>query len=173
MGSRAALLVIDVQRVYMEPEPMVTSDGDDLINKCNGLIGRARGAGIPVLFVRHRSDDQPDDPALVAVHPDLGALDSEPVIEKRFGSAFFRTDLEQTLADLDVRTLYVCGLATYGCVNATVLCAVCRDYETMVVKDAHGSQSYPGEPAEGIIARFNATWESAGATLVRANDVPF
>jgi len=69
MGSTAALLVIDVQRVYVEPEPMVTSDGDDLIDKCSGLIGRARDAGVPVLFVKHRSGEQPDDPALVAVHP--------------------------------------------------------------------------------------------------------
>ena len=87
MGSTAALLVIDVQRVYMEPEPMVTSDGNDLIDKCNGLIGRARGAGVPVLLVQDRSDEQPDDPALVAVHSDLGARDSAPGIEKRFGSA--------------------------------------------------------------------------------------
>ena len=62
MSEKRALMVIDVQRVYMEPEPMVTSDGDDLIDKCKGLIEKARAARVPVVYVQHLSDDQPDDP---------------------------------------------------------------------------------------------------------------
>lgn len=173
MSETRALMVIDVQRVYMEPEPMVTSDGDDLIEKCGGLIDKARSAGVPVVFVQHRSDDQPDDPDLIGVHPKLGRKASEPVIEKRFGSAFFKTDLEKTLANLGAKTLCVCGLATFGCVNATVMCAVCNGYETIVVKDAHGAQDFPDSTAAQVIDHFNAAWERAGARLVRAADVSF
>jgi nicotinamidase-related amidase len=173
MSEKRALMVIDVQRVYMEPESMVTSDGDDLVGKCRGLIEKARAAGVPVVYVQHRSDDQPDDPELVGVHPELAPQSDEPVIQKTFGSAFFKTDLEATLADLGVETLYVCGLATFGCVNATVMCAICKEYETIVVKDAHGSQDFPDSTAVQVIEHFNRAWERAGAQLMSAKNVTF
>jgi len=173
MSETRALMVIDVQRVYMEPEPMVTSDGDDLIEKCEGLIEKARSAGVPVVYVQHRSDDQPDDPELIGVQPRLAPRAGEPVVQKRFGSAFFKTDLERTLADLGAKTLYVCGLATFGCVNATVMCAVCMGYETIAVKDAHGAQDFADSTASQVIVHFNAAWERAGARLIGAKDVAF
>ena len=71
-------------------------------------------------------------------------LPGEPVVQKRFESAFFETDLEKTLRDLGIKTLCFCGLATSGHVNATVMCAVCKGYDTVVVKDTHGAQGLPG-----------------------------
>jgi len=173
MSEKRALLVIDVQRIYMEPQPMVTSDGDDLIDKCRGLIAKARVARVPVVYVEHRSDDQPDDPDLVVTHPKLGRPSEEPVIEKRFGSAFFQTTLEARLKTLRAKTLYISGLATFGCVNATVMCAVCKGYDTVVVKDAHGAQAFPDSTAAQVIDHFNAAWERAGARLMQATDVRF
>jgi len=152
---------------------MVTSDGDDLIEKCGRLIDKARAADVPVVYVQHLSDDQPDDPELIGVHPELAPEAGEPVVQKRFGSAFFKTDLETILEGLGAKTLYVCGLATFGCVNATVLCAVCKEYETVVVKDAHGAQDFPESTAAQVVEHFNAAWERAGARLVRAKDVAF
>jgi len=172
MSEKRALMVIDVQRVYMEPEPMVTSDGDDLVGKCRGLIEKARAAGVPVVYVQHQNDDQPDDPELVGVHPELAPQSDEPVIQKTFGSAFFKTDLEKILADLGVETLYVCGLATFGCVNATVMCAVCKEY-VVVVRDAHGAQAFPDSSAAQVIELFNRAWERAGARLIRSKDIAF
>jgi nicotinamidase-related amidase len=173
VSESKVLMVIDVQRMYMEPEPMVTSDGDDLIEKCSGLIHRTREAGVPVVFVQHLSGDQPDDPDLIAVHPELAPAAGEPIVQKRFGSAFFRTDLDAVLKELGAETLYMSGLATFGCVNATVMCAVCKGYETIVVKDAHGAQGFPDSTAAQVIEHFNATWEKAGAQLIGAADVSF
>lgn len=173
MPKNEALLVIDVQRVYMEPEAMVTSDGDDLIPKCRGLVARAHEADVPVIFVQHISDDQPDDPDLIAVHPDLAPTRSEAVIQKHFGSAFFQTSLKSMLTKLNAKTLYICGLATFGCVNATVLCALCKNYDVRIVRNAHGSRSYGDTSATRMIEIFNATWEEAGATLIQAEDVDF
>ncbi len=173
MSETRALMVIDVQRAYMEPEPMVTSDGVDLIEKCKGLIEAARAAGVPVVYVQHRSDDQPDDPELIGIHPELAPEAGEPVIQKRFGSAFFKTDMERILGGLGAETLYVCGLATFGCVNATVLCAVCKGYDTVVLRDAHGAQDFADSTAAQVIEHFNAAWERAGARLIQAADVRF
>lgn len=173
MAKNEALLVIDVQRVYMEPDPMVTSDGDDLIPKCRGLIERARAASVPVVFVQHISEDQPDDPALIAVHPDLAAAKTEPVVQKHFGSAFFQTKLESTLRELNAKTLYISGLATFGCVNATVMCALCKGYDVRVIRNAHGSVSSGDTTAARMIEIFNVMWEEAGATLIQVEGIDF
>ena len=173
MSQSKALLVIDVQRVYMEPEPKVTSDGDDLIAKCQSLIGKARAAEVPVVFVQHRSSDEPNDPALVGIHPDLAPAVDEPIVEKHFGSAFFRTELEEVLARLGAKTLYVSGLATFGCVNATVMCAICKDYDVRVVLDAHGTTGFGEITATQMVEQFNSTWKRAGAKLVAEAETTF
>jgi nicotinamidase-related amidase len=64
MRNKSALLVVDVQREYMEPDPFVTCDGDTLIAKCHTLIGAARAAGVPVVYVKHLDDVPPADPAM-------------------------------------------------------------------------------------------------------------
>jgi len=173
MSNGRALLVIDVQRVYMEPEPMVTAAGDDLVPKCRALIARARETGVPVLYVQHVSEDQPDDPVLVGIHPEIAPRSGEPVIRKEFGSAFVKTSLQQHLQELRVQTLYICGLATFGCVHATVMCALCKEYVVNVVEDAHGTTDLPGSTAAEIVVHFNRTWKRAGASLQRAADVTF
>jgi nicotinamidase-related amidase len=173
MPNRTALIVIDVQRVYMEPTPMLTADGDDLVPKCRMLLEKARSTSTPILFVQHRSADQPDDPALVGIHPDLGRRPNEILVEKRFGSAFFKTDLENHLARSGADAIVFCGLATFGCVNATVMCALCKGYDVTVAQDAHGSTDFPDTPAKRMVALFNRTWEAAGATLLPSESITF
>ncbi|MCX6093961.1 MAG: isochorismatase family protein [Candidatus Bipolaricaulota bacterium] len=173
MEGHAALLVVDVQTEYMIPEPFLTSDGDDLVAKCCGLIERARAAGVPVVYVRHLDEDPPADPAAANICPEIAPRRGEPVVEKRFPSAFFRTDLERILKKLRVRALYACGLATFGCLNTTVMCALCKGYDVTVVHDAHGAQALGETSAAQVIAQFEAAWAKAGAVLERARAIDF
>ncbi|MDD5219874.1 MAG: cysteine hydrolase family protein [Candidatus Bipolaricaulis sp.] len=173
MKSQSALLVVDVQREYMEPEPFVTCDGNDLVAKCGTLIDAARAAGVPVVYVRHLDDVPPADPAAAQICSEIAPRPGEPVVEKRFPSSFFRTDLERTLKQLGVTTLYACGLATFGCLNATVMCALCKGYDVTVVHDAHGAQALGETSAAQVIAQFERSWTAAGARFLRASDVRF
>jgi nicotinamidase-related amidase len=171
--TNAALLVIDVQREYMEPEPFVTCDGNDLIDKCRALIETARGARVPVVFVRHLDKVPPADPALAEICPEIAPRNEEAVVEKRFASAFLRTNLEETLRHLRAKSLYVCGLATYGCLNATVMCALCKDYDVVVAHDAHGARPLGDITASQVIVEFESTWVDAGAKLLRVSEIRF
>lgn len=166
----AALLVIDVQVKYMEPEPMVTSDGPDLLEKCGGLIDAARANGIPVIYIQHVDPDAPPDPALIAIHPQIAPREDEPIVQKTFGSAFMNTELETLLKRQGLNRLFMCGLATFGCVNHTVLCAVCRGYDVMVASDSHGTSPEAG-PVDEQMTHFNRMWERAGATLLTAEAI--
>ncbi len=58
------------------------------------------------------------------------------ILPKRRFSAFFKTDLDQTLRTLNVTKVYVCGITSIYCVLATALDAVCHDFYSVIVEDA-------------------------------------
>ncbi len=68
-------------------------------------------------------------------HPDLGVESKDIVIEKRRFSAFFKTDLDQTLRTLGVDTVLVCGINTHFCVLATAFDALANDFFTIILED--------------------------------------
>lgn len=80
--------------------------------------------------------------------------------------------LRHKLAELGADTLYVCGLATFGCVNATVMCALCKDYD-VVVEDAYGARDCGTTLVVDLIDHFNKAWEEAGVRLISATEMRF
>lgn len=67
--------------------------------------------------------------------PDLEPQSSDIILEKRRFSAFFKTDLDQTLRTLNVDTVAVGGINTHFCVLATAFDAVCNDFATVILED--------------------------------------
>ncbi len=66
----------------------------------------------------------------------LYVADTDIVLPKRRFSAFFKTDLDQTLRTLGVDTVYVCGITSIFCVLATAFDSICNDFYTVIVEDA-------------------------------------
>ncbi|OPY69976.1 MAG: Peroxyureidoacrylate/ureidoacrylate amidohydrolase RutB [Syntrophorhabdaceae bacterium PtaU1.Bin034] len=66
---------------------------------------------------------------------DLEPQPSDIVLPKRRFSAFFKTDLDQTLRTWNIDTVAVGGIATYFCVLATAFDAVCHDFHTVILED--------------------------------------
>ena len=67
--------------------------------------------------------------------PDLEPQATDIILEKRRFSAFFKTDLDQTLRTLHVDTVAVGGINTHFCVLATAFDAVCHDFTTIILED--------------------------------------
>jgi len=68
----------------------------------------------------------------------LSALEihqTDIILEKRRFSAFFKTDLDQTLRTLGIDTVAVCGVHTHFCVLATALDAICHDFSSIILED--------------------------------------
>jgi nicotinamidase/pyrazinamidase len=66
---------------------------------------------------------------------DLEPQMSDTVLPKRRFSAFFKTDLDQTLRTWGVDTVAVGGIATHFCVLATAFDAVCHDFHAIILED--------------------------------------
>jgi len=174
MTTNKALLIVDVQPIFMKDPLMLTLDGDDLVIKCKTLLDRAREQATPVVFVQHvDKDDMPEGTTDedMAFHPELTPHADEPVIGKMFGSGFMATNLDKTLKSMGIRHLIVCGLSTYGCVNSTVLFAKLFGYEVTIVCDAIAAPDYDQWPITEGIPVFLSEWEKGGIRLAVANDI--
>lgn len=153
MQLRTAVIVVDMVADYFRPggELPVTPYARAIVPVINRLTGSARAAGLPVVYA---CDSFLEGDFIfggrMAPHALRGTPGAEPVdllergegdivLPKRRFSAFFKTDLDQTLRTLGVQGVAVCGITTHVCVLATVLDAVCHDLHTFLVSDACAS----------------------------------
>lgn len=162
LGSRPALLVIDVQyrTVGDEPLPLLESiarwyrtscgqAGWDAVAGIERLIAAARAAGAPVIYPYVAPKTKIDGgrtgekiPSLMDV-PDRGyefvaetaPLPGDLLIPKRHPSAFFGTALTSYLIDMGVDSLLVTGCTTSGCVRASAMDAFAYNFRVAVIED--------------------------------------
>jgi nicotinamidase-related amidase len=178
LGEKPALIVIDMQNGFCNPEGFMNKIGLDYTTSATAVepIGRllaaARSAGIPVFFTRYSLNaDYSDAGLLLELFPairDAGGMireswdaevvdelkpqPGERVIDKTRYSAFYDTDLEQQLRELGVDTLIVCGVTTNICVESTVRDAFFRDIRVVVPSD--GTAAVTPELHEGALRDF-------------------
>jgi len=68
--------------------------------------------------------------------PELEMQPQDVFLPKRRMSAFYKTDLDQTLRTWGVHTVVVCGIVTNVCVLLTAMDAIQNDFSAVMVSDA-------------------------------------
>jgi nicotinamidase-related amidase len=160
--ARTALLVIDLQNVFMEPgQPMANPHARDIVPSVNRLATAMRAAGGRVVWTRHAVTDrgpgalaawqlaagEMESPAMQALtagafghalHVSLDVAPDDLVIDKYRYSAFNRksSDLDVILRAAGVDTVIVVGTMTNVCCETTARDASMLDYKVLVVSDA-------------------------------------
>ena len=127
-----------------------------------GLVERARGEDVPVVWVQHHDPDNlprgSDDWQLV---PELARGGDEALVEKQYADSFEDTTLEEVLAGLGVGRLVVSGAQTDECIRSTLHGAIARGYDATLVSDAHTTEDASpwGAPTPDlVIAHTNLYW---------------
>ncbi len=164
-GRHPALIVIDVNRGFTEPESPLVCDLEDVVQAIARLLEESRRAAIPVVFttVSYAEGDRQAAaafidkvPALstlaagsrwVEIDPRIAPLPSEPVLNKLWASAFFGTPLGSLLASAGCDSLIVTGASTSGCVRATVVDALQNGYRPVVPREAVGDRNVDAHEA--------------------------
>jgi maleamate amidohydrolase len=158
-GRRPALLVIDVNVGFTDPQSPLACDLEGVVGAIQRLLGETRAAGLPVIYTTV-SYDEGDKlaaavfidkiPALltleagsrwVAIDPRIAPLPDEPVLNKLFASAFFGTPLSSLLTAAGCDGVIVTGASTSGCVRATVVDALQHGYRPIVPREAVGDRN--------------------------------
>ena len=169
-GAATALLVIDIQQGLFEKSTPIYHK-EAFLAAVSGLIGRARQAEVPVVFIQHSNDTFliKGSPGW-QLHPQIQPLPGEAIVHKRHASAFEGTTLEAVLESSQVGALVICGLVTHGCVKATCQDALQRGYRVTLAQDGHSSFS---KDAPKLIDEWNSRLHSAGAQLCPAEQIDY
>ncbi|MEJ2719726.1 MAG: cysteine hydrolase [bacterium] len=156
LNSReSALLVIDMQKFFLDPEsPTFTCGGLAIVPTIKRMIRAFRAAGRPVIFTRHVHHPDDLDSGIMGwwwagkclegtpeseIHAELSPLPNEKVVFKHRYSAFYNTDLETVLRCLKVEDIIVTGIMTNMCCESTARDAYYRDYRVFIPADGTGS----------------------------------
>jgi acyl-CoA reductase-like NAD-dependent aldehyde dehydrogenase len=183
VSSDTTLLLVDVQEDFLARSGL-TPDRASLVATLSSLVSHARSSGWTVVHVHSRVDAgganamphrrHPERVEVVAGTPgaeppaELAPLTHEPVLFKRFFSAFDADGLEETLQSSGTRRLVVAGVHSHACIRDTVDDAYRRGFE--VVIPAAATASYDAAHAamafgwiDGRAARIAEFSELVGA----------
>lgn len=172
----AALLIIDMQ-VGLFHGPEKPHDGERVLANIQHLIHQARLQHVPIYAARHTG---PTGSPIAAGSPfwqllpelELSA-DADCLFDKSRPNAFHGTNLAQQLNAAQIEDLYLVGMKTQFCVDATCRAAADQGFKPLLVADAHTCMDTPALPAQVIIEHHNATLGGAFARLINSADVSF
>lgn len=159
--GHTAVVVIDMQNDYCAKEGAVGKAGRDLgtiiamASRLARFLKEARKYRVPIIFIQTvRRDEDVSGPMQeiwfrhhvnspicqagswgAEMISEIRVQADDIVIEKKRYSAFFQTELENTLQSQGVRTMIVTGTATNVCVETTCRDGFMRDYYVMVPED--------------------------------------
>jgi nicotinamidase-related amidase len=176
--GRAVLIPIDMQQAFDGPGwPRRWNQAVD----ANGirLLQAWRGAGLPVVHVRHDSIE-PGSTLRVGEpghRPRAGfeSRDGEPCVAKSVNAAFIGTDLDLRLRRLGAETVVVFGFTTDMCVSTTIRVGANMGYRVVMVADACDCFDLPDGrggtiPAEEIHRAHVATLAYEFAQVTTTDD---
>lgn len=154
-----ALLVIDMQVGLFEAEPP-RLDADGVIRRINKIANVVRATGGIVVFIQHEDDSLKRGTEGWEILPTLERVNTDLLVHKQACDSFYETDLSDLLEKHGVQTLIVTGCATDFCVDTTIRSAASKNYEVVVVADAHTTKDRQHLDAATIINHHNWMWKN-------------
>jgi ureidoacrylate peracid hydrolase len=164
VGPQTALVVIDLQNVFMLPGmPVEVPTAREIVPNVNRLAGAVREAGGKVVWVQMTLNEQQESWSVFfegerrrdafkdlqrgshghALHRDLDVKAGDLVIEKRRYSAFIQgsSDIDRVLRELGMDTVVIVGTLTNVCCESSARDAMMLNYKLVFVSDANAAIS--------------------------------
>lgn len=152
---KPAVVIVDMLRDTLERAEAtpVKEFGLAIVPAINKLTEVARRCSIPVIFsmdsflpgdfifqgkTKHHSIRGTRGAEVTDL---LTQLTTDMYLPKRRFSAFYKTDLDQTLRLYGVDTVAFCGITTHWCVLSSALDAVANDFHAVIIEDCCASVS--------------------------------
>lgn len=162
LGKRPLVMVIDIQNNYVGYDKPILEQIDEwpsgggqvgwrAIENIEKLLAKSRDKNIPILYTRNvqknitfdgfSNKTDRDQSKYIEGHFGTMIVDratpqpGELVIDKAYASAFYATPLVSWLVKLEIDSLLIVGGSTSGCVRATAIDAVSRNFRVAVIED--------------------------------------
>ena len=157
-GIKPVLLVVDFINGFTDPESPLGGDFSAELAVTQQLQAEFRQRHLPILYTTVvYQNDLRDAGLFIKKVPSLAILTrgstnilvdariqpqfDEKVIEKKYASVFFDTELDGYLRGLTVDTVVMVGCTTSGCIRASAIDAMQYGYHTIVVRDGVGDRA--------------------------------
>jgi isochorismate hydrolase len=151
--DRAALLALDLQRYFLDPESHAfVPSGPSIVPLINSLAMKFAENQRPVIFSQHINNQGnagslpgwwreliTEDHPRRSFPPEL-RLEAGEILEKSQYDAFYQTDLEARLNALSVGQVVIGGVMTHLCCETTARSAFVRGFEVFFLVD--GTATY-------------------------------
>jgi nicotinamidase-related amidase len=184
--ARSALLVIDMQRFFLDPaSPSFTCGGLAILPNLKKLIQAYRSRKLPVIYTRHVHHPSLLDAGIMGwwwqgmckegspeseVYDDIAPRRGEKEVLKHRYSSFYNTDLETVLRCMKVEDLVICGIMTNMCCESTARGAYYRDFRVFFLADATGSITEEMHLASLLNLAFGFAWVTNADTILAQLD---
>lgn len=162
MKPSKALLIIDMQKgSFTSATPRFDTPG--VISRINALADQFRMESAVVIYIQHDGTGTGEFEKGAVDWEILDELRIDPKdirLDKYANDVFYESHLESILTELQVKKLYVTGCATDFCVEASIQSALIKDYQIVVVADAHTTGERPHLSALKVIQHYNWVWQN-------------
>jgi len=183
-----ALIIVDVQEDFLPGGALGVKGGDLVVEPLNCYVKEFERRGLPIVATR---DWHPPDhcsfrdrggmwPAhciagtkgaalspRLELPPSTGIVSKGTQSDREAYSGFEHTDLASILRERGCHRLFIGGLATDYCVQATARDALTAGFEVVILGDA--VQSFDAKPGDG--ARALAALIAEGARVIRLPEI--
>lgn len=157
-GQHPVLLIVDFIYGFTDPQSPLGGDYPDELAATARLLSEFRQQGLPIVFTTVAYEPHFRDagvfikkvPSLavlakgsrmVEVDERIAPQRDEYVLEKKYPSAFFGTQLDSYLKARRVDTVIIAGCTTSGCIRASAIDAMQYGFHTVVVREAVGDRA--------------------------------
>ena len=148
-----ALIVVDMQRYFLEDGAPAYLDADHIIPKVQRLLDAFGNAGHPIFATRYSSAEtdgpvekwwnvrlEPDE-IWAELDPRLAFPESTVILDKHLYGTFASTDIDARLKESGCDSVVICGVMTHLCCETTAREAFHHGYDVYFVADANATSS--------------------------------
>ena len=154
--ENTALIIIDIQNDYFSGGKLELDGAHIAAQQARVVLDIFRKKNLPVIHIQHENT-KPEMGFMLTdsygqkINDSVKPEKSESCITKHYPNAFWQTELEHHLHDLDIHKLVIVGMMTHMCVSSTVRAAMERGFLTTVIQDACTTRSieFDGEVIAG------------------------
>ena len=180
-NSNPALILVDVQKAFLEPNyPGLKRNNLGAEKTCGLILNKWRELKLPVFHVRHSSVN-PDSKLHISkpgfsFNDYVSPIKGEAVLTKSVNSAFIGTNLEILLNDQNLETLIIVGMTTNHCISTTVRMSGNLGYKTYLISDstaAYNTMGLDGQmiDCETIYKTSLASLNEEFATIISSEEL--
>ncbi|WP_302117182.1 cysteine hydrolase family protein [uncultured Limosilactobacillus sp.] len=154
---QSALLVIDLQNGVCKPNQIIFNY-PNLIAKINKRIDYYRFHNLPIIFIQHEDNSLQKNSKAWELVPSLNYKKTDILISKSHPNSFYKTPLQETLTNLGVNKLEICGTQTEYCIDATIKMAHGLGYQLIMQHYASSTFDNKYMTAKNTINFFENIW---------------